>query len=388
MFQGAVPGSIAETSALFVLVGAIILVATGIGSWRIMIGSVIGAAFVGILFNLWGANPLMSFSWVNHLVVGGFAFGVVFMATDPVSAAQTNKGKWVYGILVGVFCILIRVFNPAYPEGVMLAILLMNVFAPTIDHYVIQGNINKRKNDGPLPLKPHRYEQRQQRLYIYFCRHNGFCGCFYLAFTASSLKSLQADNVRKEKMQNILSTIGIETDREKAETLYKKYVDVTLALDHTGKNDDSVDAFKIKLNSEIKKPVEQQRFPLYKAQVDNTRYYIIPLRGSGLWDAIWGYIALKSDINTIQGAVFDHKAETAGLGAEITQQWFMDRFREEKVFDSNGQLVGIKVSKTNNDPKDSDKEDHEVDAISGATITGDGVTEMIKRATHPLPSLF
>jgi Na+-transporting NADH:ubiquinone oxidoreductase subunit C len=187
-------------------------------------------------------------------------------------------------------------------------------------------------------------------------------------------------------MQNILSTIGIETDREKAETLYKKYVDVTLALDHTGKNDDSVDAFKIKLNSEIKKPVEQQRFPLYKAQVDNTRYYIIPLRGSGLWDAIWGYIALKSDINTIQGAVFDHKAETAGLGAEITQQWFMDRFREEKVFDSNGQLVGIKVSKTNNDPTDSDKEDHEVDAISGATITGDGVTDMIKeRLTHYLP---
>jgi Na+-transporting NADH:ubiquinone oxidoreductase subunit C len=132
--------------------------------------------------------------------------------------------------------------------------------------------------------------------------------------------------------------------------------------------------------------VEQQRFPLYKAQVDNTRYYIIPLRGSGLWDAIWGYIALKSDINTIQGAVFDHKAETAGLGAEITQQWFMDRFREEKVFDSNGQLVGIKVSKTNNDPKDSDKEDHEVDAISGATITGDGVTDMIKeRLTHYLP---
>ncbi len=207
-----------------------------------------------------------------------------------------------------------------------------------------------------------------------------------LAFTASSLKSLQADNVRKEKMQNILSTIGIETDREKAESLYKKYVEVTLALDHIGKNDDSVDAFKIKLNSEIKKPLKQQRFPLYKAQVDNKRYYIIPLRGSGLWDAIWGYIALKSDINTIQGAVFDHKAETAGLGAEITQQWFMDRFREEKVFDSNGQLVGIKVSKTNNDPKDSDKEDHEVDAISGATITGDGVTDMIKeRLTHYLP---
>jgi Na+-transporting NADH:ubiquinone oxidoreductase subunit C len=207
-----------------------------------------------------------------------------------------------------------------------------------------------------------------------------------LAFTASSLKSLQADNVRKEKMQNILSTIGIQTDREQAETLYKKYINATLALDNLGNVDESVDAFKINLNSEIKKPAEQQRFPLYTAVVDSDNYYIIPLRGSGLWDAIWGYIALKSDINTIQGAVFDHKGETAGLGAEITQQWFMDRFKDEKVFDTSGELVGINVSKTNNDPKDTDKDDHEVDAISGATITGDGVTDMIlERLTHYLP---
>ena len=153
MFQGSIPGSIAETSTLWIIVGAIILIATGIGSWRIMLGSVLGAAFMGFLFNLWGANALMSFSWMNHLVVGGFAFGVVFMATDPVSAAQTAKGKWIYGILVGIFCIMIRVFNPAYPEGVMLAILLMNVFAPTIDHYVIQGNINKRKKRWASTLK-------------------------------------------------------------------------------------------------------------------------------------------------------------------------------------------------------------------------------------------
>ena len=153
MFQGSIPGSIAETSTLWIIVGAIILIATGIGSWRIMLGSVLGAAFMGFLFNLWGANVLMSFSWMNHLVVGGFAFGVVFMATDPVSAAQTAKGKWIYGVLVGIFCIMIRVFNPAYPEGVMLAILLMNVFAPTIDHYVIQGNINKRKKRWASTLK-------------------------------------------------------------------------------------------------------------------------------------------------------------------------------------------------------------------------------------------
>jgi Na+-transporting NADH:ubiquinone oxidoreductase subunit B len=145
MFQGSIPGSIAETSALWIGVGALILILTGVGSWRIIIGGILGASIMGFLFNLWGANALMSFNWMNHLVVGGFAFGIVFMATDPVSAAQTNKGKWIYGVLVGIFCILIRVFNPAYPEGVMLAILLMNVFAPTIDHYVVEANISKRK---------------------------------------------------------------------------------------------------------------------------------------------------------------------------------------------------------------------------------------------------
>ena len=145
MFWGSIPGSVAETSTLFVLIGAAILLFTGIASWRIMLSSLIGASLVGLLFNFWGANELMSFEWYNHIIVGGFAFGIVFMATDPVSASQTKRGKWIYGFLVGVFCILIRVFNPAYPEGVMLAILLMNVFAPTIDHYVIQSNINKRK---------------------------------------------------------------------------------------------------------------------------------------------------------------------------------------------------------------------------------------------------
>ena len=145
MFWGSIPGSVAETSTLFVLIGAAILLYTGVASWRIMLSSIIGASLVGYLFNLWGANELMSFDWYNHLIIGGFAFGIVFMATDPVSAAQTQRGKWIYGFLIGGLCILIRVFNPAYPEGVMLAILLMNVFAPTIDHYVIQSNINKRK---------------------------------------------------------------------------------------------------------------------------------------------------------------------------------------------------------------------------------------------------
>ena len=209
-----------------------------------------------------------------------------------------------------------------------------------------------------------------------------------LAFTASSLKDLQNANVRKEKMQNILATIGIQTDREKAESLYKKYITAELSLTQAGTIDQEVDAFEIKLNNELKKPASEQRFPLYEANVEVEIFYIVPLRGAGLWNAIWGYIALEEDKNTIKGAVFDHTGETAGLGAEITQQWFQDRFLGEKVFDADRNLVGIKVSKTNNDPKDLDKDDHEVDAISGATITGDGVTDMIlERLTHYLPYL-
>ena len=209
-----------------------------------------------------------------------------------------------------------------------------------------------------------------------------------LAATATSLQDIQADNVRKEKMQNILATIGITVERENAPEVYTKYIINELALVSDGSIDSTVDAFKLKLNMEIKKPIENQRFPLYLAEVDSSKFYIVPLRGVGLWDAIWGYVALEGDKNTIKGAVFDHKAETAGLGAEITQKWFQERFTGEKVFNSDGELVGINVSKTNNDPNNLDKEDHEVDAISGATITGDGVTDMIKERLQNYLSFF
>ncbi|WP_291135800.1 NADH:ubiquinone reductase (Na(+)-transporting) subunit B [Flavobacterium sp. UBA7663] len=145
MFLGFIPGSIGETSVLAILIGAFILIATGVGSWKIMVSGVIGAALTAMMFNAVGLTALMNFDWTNHLVVGGFAFGIVFMATDPVSAAQTDKGKIIYGLLIGFFSIMIRVFNPAYPEGVMLAILLMNTLAPTIDYFVVNGNISKRK---------------------------------------------------------------------------------------------------------------------------------------------------------------------------------------------------------------------------------------------------
>jgi len=144
MFTGLIPGSIGETSVIAILIGAAILLITGVGSWRIMLSTVIGALVMGTLLNIFAVNPFMEIPAWQHLIMGGFAFGAVFMATDPVSGAQTKRGKYIYGFLIGFLAILIRVVNPAYPEGVMLAILLMNVFAPLIDHYVIESNIKKR----------------------------------------------------------------------------------------------------------------------------------------------------------------------------------------------------------------------------------------------------
>jgi len=144
MFIGTIPGSFGETSTLAILLGALILIVTGIGSWKIIVSVFAGGLGMGLLLNAVAVNPYMELPFYYHFVMGGFAFGAVFMATDPVSGSQTEKGKWIYGFLIGVLSVLIRVLNPAYPEGVMLAILLMNVFAPLIDYYVIQSSIKKR----------------------------------------------------------------------------------------------------------------------------------------------------------------------------------------------------------------------------------------------------
>jgi len=165
MFFGFIPGSVGETSTLLILLGGLFLIFSKIASWRIMLSAVVGSLVMGLLFNTvvdsgWITETskfygLMSLDFWQHLIIGGLAFGIVYMATDPVTGAQTNRGKWIYGFLIGFISVMIRVFNPAYPEGVFLAILLMNVFAPTIDHYVVRGNIKRRlkrlKNATILP---------------------------------------------------------------------------------------------------------------------------------------------------------------------------------------------------------------------------------------------
>lgn len=203
-----------------------------------------------------------------------------------------------------------------------------------------------------------------------------------LAFTATTLKPLQAENVRQEKMQNILSTIGINISRKEASEQFSQYVKQELALNADGTINDEVDAFKIELMKETKKSKEEQAFPLYIAEKEGKTFYVIPLFGAGLWKEIWGYVALDSDKNTIIGASFDHAGETAGLGAEINQSWYEDQYIGKTILDENNNFVSVKAVKAGAtaDPK------HSVDAISGGTITSDGVSLMLEeRLENYLP---
>ncbi len=152
-FSGLIPGSIGETSTIAILLGALFLIYTGVGSWKIIVSVFAGGTIMGLILNFFAVNELMRIPYWEHLIIGGFAFGAVFMATDPVSASQTERGKWLYGFLIGFMAILIRVLNPAFPEGMMLAILLMNTFAPLIDYYIIEANVRKRINRSKANLQ-------------------------------------------------------------------------------------------------------------------------------------------------------------------------------------------------------------------------------------------
>ena len=223
-----------------------------------------------------------------------------------------------------------------------------------------------------------------------------------LSLAATELKPLQQKNVRAEKMQKMLATIGVEVSRDKADVTFNKYIKKQLALKTDGSVDGSVSAFDIELKKEIKKKDIEQRFPLYIAEKQGKIYYIIPLYGAGLWDAIWGYLALQDDKNTIFGTNFDHKGETPGLGAEITTGWFQKQFEGKKILRSDfvadskkhvdlkgkkllfamDNFVSVKTVKGGAKGDDT----HGVDAISGGTITSDGVSEMIaERLKHYLP---
>jgi len=210
-----------------------------------------------------------------------------------------------------------------------------------------------------------------------------------LAFTATSLKPIQDNNIRNEKMQSILASMGVETSREDAGETFKTYIKEQLALKADGSVDTEVNAFTINMKNEIKKDPQQQRFPIYVGDNAGKKIYILPLFGKGLWDDIWGYIALGDDKNTIVGAVFDHKGETPGLGAEIREGWFQEQFIGKKIFDKEGDFTAsnfVSVRTVKGGAKAGDT--HGVDAISGGTVTSDKLSNMVKeRLQRYLPYL-
>ena len=209
-----------------------------------------------------------------------------------------------------------------------------------------------------------------------------------LAFTASSLKGKINKNIELEKQQNILYAMGVNQNTEgsavfvstdQAPELFKKYISEQLVItDGTNvSEDDQAYLIDVKKEQDKVKSGGERRLPLFIGEKDGKTYYIAPIRGKGLWDAIWAYIAMDENM-VIQGAYFDHKGETPGLGANIKERFFMDDFIGEHLLDDNGNFKGVDVSKSNADPTNQDKTDNEVDAIAGATITGNGVSAMIK----------
>ncbi|MDA9343862.1 Na(+)-translocating NADH-quinone reductase subunit C [Algibacter sp.] len=209
-----------------------------------------------------------------------------------------------------------------------------------------------------------------------------------LAFTASSLKPTITENKRMEKQQNILYAMGVNenegTSREfistdKVAGEFSKYIKTQLVVDEKGNSTEDDEAYLIDVKKEQAKAKNggTRRLPLFVGEKDGKTFYIAPIRGKGLWDAIWAYVALDKDM-VVQGTFFDHAGETPGLGANINQRFFMDDFTGEHLLSDTGVFKGIAVTKGNNDPKNLDKVDHEVDAIAGSTITGDGVSAMLK----------
>ena len=192
-----------------------------------------------------------------------------------------------------------------------------------------------------------------------------------LSFAATSLKPIQDENIEKEKMQSILRSIKIDVDREQAAEDYKTYIKEELVV-RGGALVNDVDAFTVDLSKELPKPVTERNAPLYVAEKDGETFYIIPLRGKGLWGPIWGYMSLKGDVNTVYGTVFDHKGETPGLGAEIVTPMFSEQFVEKKILDTDKEFVSIEVRKGDANG------DFQVNGISGGTITSVGVQDMIQ----------
>jgi len=206
-----------------------------------------------------------------------------------------------------------------------------------------------------------------------------------LSITSLSLKDRQEKNIELEKKQNILASIGIDCTRDESVKIYEQYIKDVYAIDYNGNKLKDVDAFKTDLVVEQAKPVEKRQYPIYEAQKDGQKIYIFPVRGKGLWGPIWGFVALKNDFNTVYGVTFNHKSETPGLGAEITTKKFQSEFLGKQIFDKNHEFISVIVKKFGKaDPNSS----NQVDGLSGATLTSNGVSNMLYNSLKAYENFF
>jgi len=206
-----------------------------------------------------------------------------------------------------------------------------------------------------------------------------------LAVTSISLKDKQDKNIELEKKQNILASFGVECSREESVDLYNKYITKAYVINYSGEEIKDLDAFDVSLVVEQAKPVENRLYPIYEAEKDGQKIYIFPVRGKGLWGPLWGFVALKDDFNTVFGVTFDHKAETPGLGSEINTSNFQDQFKNKKIFDTNKEFVSIVVTKFG---KADPNSNHQVDGLSGATLTSNGMSDMLYNSLKAYENFF
>ncbi len=312
MVLGFIPGSIGETSVIAIAIGAAILLWTGIASWRTMLSVFVGGAALAFLFQSTGS----SMEWWHHFVMGGFAFGAVFMATDPVTSCRTTTGQYIYGFLIGAMAIIIRVMNAGYPEGMM----------------------QERRYQMKLNTNSNAYIIIYSAILVVIV-------AFLLAFVYQALKPMQDANVALDVKKQILYSLNIrDLDGAEAEAKYAEVV----------KGEKELNGQKV-----------------YACQVGDQQVIVVSLKGMGLWGGISGYLAVDKD-DKVYGAYFNHESETAGLGAEIkdSQEW-QEKFIGKKIFDADGNVVLSVVKKV-------ETPESQVDCVTGATLTSNGVDAMIK----------
>eukprot|EP00904_Undaria_pinnatifida_P001952 jgi/Undpi1/11758/HiC_scaffold_37.g14053.m1 len=367
MFVGAIPGSAGETSALCAAIGAVILLLTGVASWRVMLSGVIGLLSMALLMNLTLADVhgIGSLSPIDHVVMGGFAFGIVFMATDPVTAPETQRGRWIYGFFIGAVTVLVRAVNPAYPEGVMLAVLLMNAATSSGGSAAMDKGSNG---------------------YIIFFAVAICVSCSAaLALTFEVLSGGIEANKQLDIQKNILKAAGVLDslgDKDPGEVYTERVRELVIDRESgdviEGEKPELKDLTKIG-KSKLSAPEGPEKLALFEVTLDDGgKVYCLPTSQYGLWSWCHGFLAVDSTGQEVRGITYYEQQETPGLGGEVENPKWQAQWIGKKLLSPDGEFVSVTVKKGKVDENVELEKATYVDGLAGATITSDGVTRDLK----------